>query len=780
VAQYPHRSINADLLHQPWSAQWIAHPTASGTAFGVFHFRRTFDLATRPDPFVVHVSADNRYRLFVNGTSVSFGPARSDLATWAFESINLAPYLRPGRNVLAAVVWNAGDRRPMAQHTFRTAFIVQGDTEREAIVNTTTSDDAEADGGWRVTQNEAYTPLPIHRADVGNAYIVVGPGEVVDAAAYPWGWEQPDFDDSAWLAAAPVRSARQEWGTNYGEFSGWRLTPRTIPLPEETPQRLRRVARSQGVDVPDGFVDGEATLVVPPHTQATVLLDQSFLTTAYPEIVVSGGAGAEVIATYAEALIDADGQKGNRNEIEGKVIRGFKDRFLPDGGEGRRFRPLWWRTYRYLQLDITTDDDALTLDDVRGVFTAYPFSAKARFTASDTTLHTIWRTGWRTARLCAGETYFDCPYYEQLQYVGDTRIQALISLYVAGDDRLMRQALTAFDASRIPEGLTQSRYPSHVTQLIPPYSLFWVAMVHDYWMHRDDPAFVASFLTSIRGVLGWYEQHRDPDGLFEPMPWWNFVDWSFPRGVPPGGDEGRSAIIALQYIYALGYAAELSDAFGRAAEAATYRARATALKENLKRLCWNESRRLFADTPDQTTFSQHTNVMAVLVDLVPPDEQAPLLNRMLADDDLTPVSYYYRFYLDRALQKAGLGDTYLQRLDPWRTMLDLGLTTFAEAPEPTRSDAHAWSASPNYHFLAIVCGITPASPGFKTVRIAPALGPLSHVTCRLPHRDGFIDVQLRRTETGLTGSITLPDDLTGTFHLNGRTISLHSGEQTVQ
>ncbi|HMB89799.1 MAG TPA: hypothetical protein VKP65_03070, partial [Rhodothermales bacterium] len=62
TAQYPHRAINPDLLQLPWSAQWIAHPTASGTDFGVFHFRRTFDQATLPDSFVVHVSADNRYR----------------------------------------------------------------------------------------------------------------------------------------------------------------------------------------------------------------------------------------------------------------------------------------------------------------------------------------------------------------------------------------------------------------------------------------------------------------------------------------------------------------------------------------------------------------------------------------------------------------------------------------------------------------------------------------------------------------------------------------------
>ena len=65
----------------------------------------------------------------------------------------------------------------------------------------------------------------------------------------------------------------------------------------------------------------------------------------------------------------------------------------------------------------------------------------------------------------------DTPYCEQLQYVGDTRIQALISYAVAGDDRLARQALRAFDDSRIPEGITRSRYPSSLPQSIPTFSL---------------------------------------------------------------------------------------------------------------------------------------------------------------------------------------------------------------------------------------------------------------------------------------------------------------------
>ena len=110
----------------------------------------------------------------------------------------------------------------------------------------------------------------------------------------------------------------------------------------------------------------------------------------------------------------------------------------------------------------------------------------------------------------------------------DTRIQALISLYVSGDDRLMRNAISAYEDSRIPEGLTQSRYPCSSMQIIPPYSLFWIAMIHDYWMNRGDTEFVKSHLEGIDGVLSWHEKYIDSNGMLGPMHWWNFTDWSWP------------------------------------------------------------------------------------------------------------------------------------------------------------------------------------------------------------------------------------------------------------
>ena len=500
-----------------------------------------------------------------------------------------------------------------------------------------------------------------------------------------------------------------------------------------------------------------------------------------------------ITLSYAEALIDAKGRKGNRNQVEGRTMRGFDDQFVADGSAGRTFRPLWFRTYRYLQLTVETKEEPLVLADLVGKFTAYPFEEKGRFSASDTTLAPIWNVGWRTARLCAGETYYDCPYYEQLQYTGDTRIQAMISLYVSGDDRLMRKAIMDYDHSRFNDGLTQSRYPSADFQVIPTFSLFWVCMIHDYWMHRQDDAFVKSLLPGMLGVLNWHEKRLAKTGLNGPLEWWNFVDWSdwknakneIAGGVPAGARYGGSSILTLQQAYTYFRAGDLLAHYGQNDEAEHYRALGRQLNKAVYSQCWDADRKLFADTPEKNSFSQHANILAVLTDAVPVAQQAALLQKTITDTSLTQATFYFKFYLFEALKKTGLGDQFIPQLKPWRDMLALGLTTFAEQPDridgpSSRSDCHAWSASPLYEFLATTCGIRPAEPGFKSVQIEPSFGDLTTMQGKMPHPLGEIAVQFQKTATGgLTGEINLPATLTGMLRWNGKTLALKGGKQFV-
>jgi len=732
---------------------------------------------------VVHVSADNRYRLYVNGDDVNYlsaqvssGPQRSDVTHWRYETIDLAPHLRRGRNVIAALVWNWGAARPVAQFSHRTGFLLQGDSQVEAaLVNT--------GAGWKLLRDLAYSPLVITTASMGN-YYAAAPGDSIDGSRYPWGWERADYVDLAWSDAVDVGrlQLRAMAPGGYGEVSGWQLEPRSIPPMEERPQLLARVRRATGTKVADEqlFLHGTYQWI-PARTTATILYDQSVTTNAYPVLMTNGGAGSTVRLTYAEALVDSAGHKGNRNDIEGRTVHGVRDVFLPDGGE-HHFQTLYWRSFRYIEMDVTTGNNPLGVS-LYGIFTAYPFTEHGRFTSDLPWLTDMWRMNWNGARIGAFETYMDTPYWEQLQYVGDTRIQGLISLYVAGDDRLLRQAIEHFDLSRIPEGLTASRYPSALTQIIPPFSLIYVAMVHDFFLHRDDPVFVRARLAGVRGILDWFGRRVDATGMLGPMPYWNYVDWTNPwdRGVPPGADHGHSTTISLLYVYALERAAELERAVGTRGAGADYRVRAEAVRAAVRARAWDSARGLFRDAPDTSAYSQQTNVFAILTDAVPIAAQRGLMERVLADTTLTQSSYYFSFYTLEALRKAGLGERYIERLAPWQAMLKLGLTSAPENPEPTRSDTHAWSAHPNYGLLATVLGVRPSSPGFRTVRIAPALGPLHRAEGLVPHPSGDIVVRLvREGERGLRADVTLPRRLSGEFEWRGQRRPMREGRQTIR
>ena len=766
-------TVNPELLKGYWPAKWISCPGVAARAYGVYHFRKTFLLTELPVHFFIHVTADNRYRLFINGRPIGSGPARGDLYNWNFETYDIAPYLVQGKNCLAALVWNMGVDAPVAQISNQTGFLVQGDLSGQQQLNTNES--------WKVLHDTAYTPCALDMGNLLHTYMVVGSGDAVTEKNYPAGWEKTGYDDGGWKQAIAVNAAAVPFG--YGSDNVWTLTPSTIPQMEDSLQRICKIRRSEHILLTDSFNTPNHPLVIPANQAVSILLDQTFETTAYPELTVSKGSGACIKITYAESLVDSSDEKGNRDSIRGKTIKGLYDLFYPDGRENQSFRPLWFRTFRYIQLDITTGEEPLVLEDFSGRYTGYPFVQKARFYADDSSLEKIWETGWRTARLCAGETYFDCPYYEELQYEADTRIQSLISLYNTGDDRLMRKAIHDFCDSRVPSGLTQGRFPSNRLQVIPPFSLFWISMLHDYWMLRDDPAFIRQYLPDATLILDWYRQHVDNRRqMLGPMNWWSFTDWNpaFPGGVPPGANDGNSAVVTLQYVYTLRQAADLFDFFGRNREAANYRQEADSLAAGCYKNCFDHTKMEMADTPEKTSFSQHASIWAVLSAAIPPTDEKSVMYRVLKDSTLSQATFYFRFYLTRALVKAGLGDLYYNSLTPWRNMLKTGLTTFAEKPEPTRSDCHGWSASPNYDFLATICGITPSRPGFRTVAITPHLGALKHVQGSMPCPQGMIEVDLRRTGLrGIKAIVVLPEKLSGTFTWQGTTLSLQPGRHLI-
>jgi len=192
------------------------------------------------------------------------------------------------------------------------------------------------------------------------------------------------------------------------------------------------------------------------------------------------------------------------------------------------------------------------------------------------------------------------------------------------------------------------------------------------------------------------------------------------------------------------------------------------------------------------------NIAALMASVIPADRRAALVDHVIAVarhpagraadggrgaawplDAIPSATFYFRFYLSRALESAGRGDAYLDLLQPWRDLLGQGLTTWPEHPDPSRSDCHAWSAHPALDLLRVVAGIRPDAPGFARVRIVPAPGALTSLSAVHPHPKGSIRVAYGLSGSRLTATIELPSELDGVLVWSGREYPLHGGTQTV-
>jgi alpha-L-rhamnosidase len=773
------QNIPDHLLNKPWTAKWISGQ-GDLQSYRVFKFRKTFDLAAKPETFVIHVSADNRYKLFINGQPISMGPARGDLMYWNYETVDLAPYLKVGKNVLAVLVWNDGPQKPEAQISNMTALIVQGNSPAEEIVNTNQS--------WLFAEDKSHSPLPVKVT----GYYVAGPGERVDMSQHIAGWEQVDFGDSNWS------KVKELWvGIPKGVFTfgpvGWMLVPSTLPQMESKVERFQSLRNKPTVTIQKGFPNEKQRITIPANTKIDLLLDQGYLTNAYPTLVISNGKDSKIEMAYAEALYTVTNEnmnnnwlpripKGNRNEVTGKTFIGKKDSIISNGKSTQIFEPLWWRTYRYVKISIATKSEALYIDDIYGTFTGYPFQFNAKLESENQGLSKNLEIGWRTARLCAFETYMDCPYYEQLQYIGDTRIQALVSLYNSGDARLVKSSIDWMDRSRLAEGITLSRYPTAGPQMIPTFSLWWIGMVHDYWRYQPDADFVKAKLPGIRQVLADFQRWQQPDGSLKNVPYWIFTDWvtseGWKDGVGPIGADGSSAVLDVQLLWAYQVAAQLEQAMGFADVARDYQNHAEQLAKTIRQKYWNADKKIFADTPEKDRYSQHTNALAILTGLANQDEAKSIAHVLLTDQTLAPASIYFKYYLHLALTKAGLGHDYLKWLDKWNENISMGLTTWAEMSDVagSRSDCHAWGSSPNIEFFRIVLGIDSNGPGFQKIKIEPHLGDINKISGSIPHPNGKVEVSYRLEKGVWIVETTLPPKTSGALIWNQKTIELKEGK----
>lgn len=810
-----------------WQGKWIWSPGEPAAAVEgrheIVYFRRSFDVR---DPgsvrLVSHISADSRYRLYVNGVSASVGPCKGDRYTHYYETVDLTALLVAGTNTLAAKVVHYTPSEPFqlgiggpasVWRSGKGVFLFEGHLLSE---NGNATISLSSDERWECLVDEAISFEPGEQET-----LYVGGTERVDGHKLPFGWQLGSDKAAGWKPAVVISDIID---TMFGQLTPWPLAPRIIPplferdsgfadIKRMSTNNVANIAAVAAASIAAGTAantaastaagtaadtaadtaastaaDNAASIAantagamptfhllrvdataaadgwtVQPGERFEVELDAEELLTGYLTLDVSGGRDA-VIEILCSECYEKEPEstirrnKDTRDDPEGRQLYGEKDVYVAAGigstEAPERYEPFEFRTFRFVKLTITARDEALTLHRFNFRETGYPLEVSASFQCSDETLTPLWDISINTLKRCMHETYEDCPYYEQLQYIMDTRLEALFTFQLSADDRLARKAIFDFHSSLMPDGMIQSRYPSVYPQVIPGFSVYWIMMIADHYRYFGDLPLVRKFLPTVDAILGWFESHVNEQGLIGKLPAgvWSFVDWveewRHSQGVPAANESGPLTVYSLLYACALQTAAELNVHIGRRSTADEYINRAEAVKQAVKQICWSEDDRLFEDGPGTRLFSQHAQIWAVLSGTTEGEEAAQLIDRMLGNKSLPSVSYAMSFFLFRCLEQTGQYDRSFGLWDIWRKLADQNLTTWVEDPVSQRSDCHGWGAVPIYEFASQILGVQPGDHGYKSIRIKPNPGELEWARGTVATAAGDVKIAWRKSDDG--------------------------------
>jgi hypothetical protein len=773
-----------------WNARWIwASPAPSPVSpiapAGIppretwnrfCYLRRTVNLASLPASVPARVTADSRFVLFVNGVEISRGPARSVPERLAWTEIDLAPFLRIGRNAIAALARFYGLPGPWWRPAPPSFLIGFGSFAFESPAIGVSSD-----ASWKGRAAP-------YRQDVTRGQALpVPPVEILDGAAIPPRWADADFDDSEWEPAIELSA---------GTFAPNR---KRIPVEPFTSPEHDEIAPLTAIDIAFTELSRRAVATLdtddPRHSYPTadasadgsdyiVTYDAGMITLATPWAVVRGPAGSVVDFYSGEDLrADSTAETNPRRFAMRYIVAG--------GGEPERVESYEAVGFRYLSI-VTRAGAAI--ESAGAIERRYPRDDQAYFECDDPALNKIWRVGARTLELCSTDAFIDCPGREQRAWLGDSYIHALLTYVTNTDWRLVARHLRICAHSRRADGLLAMAAAGDLSvssTTIPDYSLHWIRALARYFEYSGDRETVRELMPTAAGVLAAFERYRAPDGLIRGMPGWIFIDWAMTER-----SEVTGALDAL-YASALDDFASLAwTVMADSHAAADAHARAERTRTAFE-LLWNNSAGVYVDASSTNNgprrrVSQQTNAIAIVSGCAPRERWPRILDYILdesrvvvtptisdnlaayltqhmdPDEHMTfdvernvvAAQPFFSHFLHDAIVRAGRRDLIASRCMKWWPQIERGNTAFEEywdARIGTGSRCHAWSATPTYDLTTWVLGVKPAAPGYSRATIAPHFGPLIHLEGRVPTPLGPIEVKLDR-EHG--GEITIPEGVT--------------------
>ena len=657
---------------------WITPKNQGEFKNELYYFKKTVTLSKKAGG-VCDISAESRYKLYINGQLCAFGPCKGTREKKYFDSFDISKYIKDGENEIFVEVL-----RLVPVGVYGKPSPVEGVMRKGccALFAKITNGDniIRADESWLCAKQEAIelkSPGSCYSASILENVDAKKENLIYEAPA-KFGDVHSDVNEHHW------------WGITSDLF----LSTRPIPMLEAKEIKI-------------GF-DGE-------------YYDAGYLTFGFPTFKIKGKGKVEII--YFECFGSQDPKiKADRTDRSLGYGKDMVDTVECDGEV--TFSPFWFRCFRFIHIK-TEGDVSIKLEKFLEV--NYPMVVKDTFDFGSKEDNLLFETSVRTLRRCMHETYEDCPFYEQLQYTMDTSLQMLFNYQLTNDDALARNAIEAFANSQFSNGFMPSRYPSVSDQHIPSFQLYFIFMVYQHYIRFGDINLVKKYIGAIDGVISWFKELINEDGILGQSNYWNFIDWAKPwvydekrrcdGGVPLGIDEGPIGIYDPMFAYFLECASKLNAVCSRLDVSEEYQNLADALKKNVDKYFYDKEKGLYADDLNHKYYSQHMQTWCVLSGVAKGNKAKKIMKNSLNLEAKSTYAFAYFFF--RALEVCGMYDKTKEMMDSYRNLLKLNCTTIPETPTESRSECHAWGAIAIYEFCATVLGVRTYDVFEKSVSIKP-------------------------------------------------------------
>jgi alpha-L-rhamnosidase len=793
-----------DSRTESWTGLWIwgSADLAWAHRNEYIRARKTVTLPAAARTAVVRVTADTRYQLFVNGQLVGRGPARCYPQHQAFDEFDLAPLLRRGRNVIAALAHHVGESTFQTIERGGWGFLLDGEVRctngKRVPLHTNET--------WKAKRADAYNSRTTRYC------VQQGFQEDFDAARDDVGWTMPDYDDRNWPGAQiygiahtmPYESFEPRGIPQAGEADCFFAAVLGPMLGRNGPDYARhdnigllladekRIRSSKRLfDTPEAALRPGGAMTVRPTPKgqhSATIFDAGHETAGYLQFDLEAR-GGEIIDFFFFEHVRPNGDPVLRPRNAAGMCY-MADRYRCRRGR-QQHRFFAWKGFRYVLAVFRDVAKPLKLRHITYRFTSYPVQRRGSFACSDPLLNRIWEVGAWTQQLCMHDAYMDCPWREQAQWWGDARVQWRVNQAAFGDAALFKRGLRQAAQSQTRDGLTYGLFPCECHQcILPDYTLVWVASLWDYFAYTGDDTPIREHFDAVERALGWFARQAGRGHLLGAMPrgLWLFLDWA------PLHKGDSSATFNLQYLEALRLAANMAARLGLPEQTARYRVLAQRVEQAVVRAFWDAKQKVFRESYCPRTrqrakqIAQHGNSSALrlglqwkwhesiaehgILPMLRHHDQllarTPFANSYVKGCDAVFASPFFYAYVLEALFKAGHHDDALHAIRHlWGGMLKAGATSWYETwyhgPETYggSSACHAWSASPTYHLSEQIGGTRPAAPGFDRVTIAPHAFDLGWADVTTPTRYGPIAVRWERdARDDITGEITLPKGIT--------------------